>query len=256
MKKTLRIALSLIILGSASTGDIFGSLNIPGDPTGSTTPAASTPSVPALPPSDTTSNGPQPTPPQDLLQDRDKHAFPKGHTVPPPQTTTCEDDLIHNLMYQLSYELKKLFSTGGPSTARWEIDSKSLIRLIQVFEPQFNGRTAFGSNTTDASTEPPTFGFGEPPPDYFPIEGRMFNTGIGPVDTLEIDIANLESELERLEREKANPLLMMNLMAFNSWFISHELVKAKLDELISKRPPKPREFFWHDHFPDPIPDSL
>lgn len=131
MKKSPRIALSLIMLGSIGTSwalSASGSLDIPDtDTTNNITPAVKTSTHPANPPADVTSNGQQ------------------------PKTTPSKGGRIQNLMDQLSGELKNLLLTGGPSTARWEIDSKSLIRLIRVFDPQFSAPEA-----------PATFGFAYP----------------------------------------------------------------------------------------------
>jgi hypothetical protein len=131
MKKALRIALSLIMLGSVGTSEIFSaSLDIPdADMTEKRTPTVIPSTAPSEPPMDFKRKGKQ------------------------PKTAPSKGDHIQSLMDQLSDELKKLLLTGGKRTARWEIDRNSLLKLIKVFDPQFS-----------ESEAPATFGWAVPDP--------------------------------------------------------------------------------------------
>ena len=131
MKKAPIIALSLIMLGSVGTSWVFsaslGSLDIPdSDTTNNNTPAVNSSTTTTEPPMDITENGQQ------------------------PKTISAKGGHIQNLMDQLSGQLKNLLLTGGPSTARWEIDRNSLVKLIKVFDPQFSDdAVTFGMAPTD-----------------------------------------------------------------------------------------------------------
>ncbi|MEI6627880.1 MAG: hypothetical protein WCN27_00520 [Alphaproteobacteria bacterium] len=134
MKKAIRIASSLIMLGSVGTSEIFsvsGSLDIPDatDTAGNSTPAVNPSVPPTEPPVDVTGNGQQ------------------------PKVIPSKGGNIQNLMDQLSSQLKNLLLTGGPNTARWEIDRNSLVKLIKIFDPQFSAPEA-----------PATFGWAIPNP--------------------------------------------------------------------------------------------